>query len=608
MTAARLDATSFYFGAADRPLLGWYHPPSESTRRPSGVVLCNPIGDDLTRAHRALRHLAERLSEAGFSVLRFDFHGTGDSSGDEREPDRVKTWIEDIALATRELRARSGAKEVSLAGLRLGGTLAMVAAAEQGEVDSLVLWGAYESGDAFVAEVTKVHKMHTQLEPASFSGGPRAPFGEEALGFFLTDATIQELGRVDQLALRRRPARRVLVIGTSNVPAESRMIEHLRGLEADVAYRHLPGNKFLMTTPQHATVPHEIIDSIVAWLSELYPIVHHEQSASGVANWPPTSHVWGERPVFFGSRHRLFGILHRPSPDVARSERSNLAAPRGDLPGIIMLNAGCVHRMGAHRLYVQLARRWARLGFSVLRLDLSGIGDSPAADGCEENLTYPRDRLHDVEEAMAYLRVEASLNKFILIGLCSGADIAFQLGFKGSGIAGVVMMNPRTFCVHDLTMVDAHQHARWYQRSLARGASWKKLLRGDVNLLFAARRVAPKVMDAVKISVKHAMDALESLRGHAEDRSEARRENDVPVCLRRMAEQGVDTFLLVTEHDPGVDYVDANYGRGMKGLSSVRGFRRTDIKGTDHTFTALWAQQRVSDMITDHFRRRYAGV
>ena len=46
--------------------------------RATGVLLCNPLGDDLIRAHRPFRHLAEDLSAAGFPVLRFDFDGTGE--------------------------------------------------------------------------------------------------------------------------------------------------------------------------------------------------------------------------------------------------------------------------------------------------------------------------------------------------------------------------------------------------------------------------------------------------------------------------------------------------------------------------------------------------
>ena len=75
-----------------------------------------------------------------------------------------------------------------------------------------------------------------------------------------------------------------------------------------------------------------------------------------------------------------------------------------------------------------------------------------------------------------------------------------------------------------------------------------------------------------------------------------------------MAERGVDSFLLVSEHDPGVDYVDSNYGAEMRRLGTVAGFRRVDIPGTDHTFTARWAQARVGETITEHLRRNYLAA
>jgi hypothetical protein len=79
----------------------------------------------------------------------------------------------------------------------------------------------------------------------------------------------------------------------------------------------------------------------------------------------------------------------------------------------------------------------------------------------------------------------------------------------------------------------------------------------------------------------------------------------VPVSLRRMVERGVDTLLVVTENDPGVTYVDAHWGEDMRALERVPGFRRDQVPGADHNFTSLWSQERLSDLTTDHLRRRY---
>ena len=66
MSATNLAKVPLYFGAPERPLFGFYHPPAGSRVRATGVLLCNPLGDDLIRAHRPFRHLAEELSAAGF--------------------------------------------------------------------------------------------------------------------------------------------------------------------------------------------------------------------------------------------------------------------------------------------------------------------------------------------------------------------------------------------------------------------------------------------------------------------------------------------------------------------------------------------------------------
>ena len=95
---------AIHFGAPDRPLFGFYHPPKDGPWRGVGVVLCNPLGTDQTRSERTYRHLAERLSATGFACLRFDLFGTGDSGGDEHAPGVVRAWI-DEALKEKEFVA-----------------------------------------------------------------------------------------------------------------------------------------------------------------------------------------------------------------------------------------------------------------------------------------------------------------------------------------------------------------------------------------------------------------------------------------------------------------------------------------------------------------------
>jgi hypothetical protein len=70
-----------------------------------------------------------------------------------------------------------------------------------------------------------------------------------------------------------------------------------------------------------------------------------------------------EEAVLIGGS--LVGILSRPPAGVDPA-----------MPGVLLLNAGRIHRVGPNRLYVAIARRLAAMGFAVCRFDLSGIGDS----------------------------------------------------------------------------------------------------------------------------------------------------------------------------------------------------------------------------------------
>ncbi len=140
----------YYFGSGRKPLFGVYHPAHEATRRSDCILLCPPIGTELLRSYRAFRQLATQLSKAGYHVLRFDYYGTGDSSGDCTEGD-LEQWQEDIATAAEELCDMAGVKQVSVVGLRLGATLA-AKYAKSNPLSRLVLWEPVTDGPAYLED------------------------------------------------------------------------------------------------------------------------------------------------------------------------------------------------------------------------------------------------------------------------------------------------------------------------------------------------------------------------------------------------------------------------------------------------------------------------
>jgi len=136
-----------FIGGSDRRLFGLYEPAVASRGKPRAAVLCYPWGMEYIYAHRTMRQLASRLSGAGFHTLRFDYFGTGDSSGEADQADLAGS-NSDVAVAIEALRDIAGTSKVALIGLRLGANIAVQAAAtHESEVEALVLWDPIVSGD-----------------------------------------------------------------------------------------------------------------------------------------------------------------------------------------------------------------------------------------------------------------------------------------------------------------------------------------------------------------------------------------------------------------------------------------------------------------------------
>ena len=73
------------------------------------------------------------------------------------------------------------------------------------------------------------------------------------------------------------------------------------------------------------------------------------------------------------------------------------------------------------------------MGFIAFRIDFSGIGDSPARGG---NLSIAQRWVAETREAMDYLTEVRKIRKFVLLGHCSGAAIAFLTAIRTRGFTG----------------------------------------------------------------------------------------------------------------------------------------------------------------------------
>jgi uncharacterized protein len=264
-----VDIEPFYFGTAGKQLFGCYHAPQSRVARDSAVILCYPMAQEYIRSHRTYRQLAYHLSKFGFPVLRFDFYGCGDSEGNCEEG-RIDQWLTDIGSAISEIRHRHGSVKICLVGLRLGGTLSMVVGAERDDIEGMVLWDPVVSGMNYIEELVNLHQERARHSLGKARQDSIDARPTEILGFPLTDLLLTDLRKIDLLSIRRKPANRILVIAGSEESTQRRLIGHLKGLNGNVDYQHVPSPE-IWIEKNKTVVPNDILKAVVTWVSGAYP-------------------------------------------------------------------------------------------------------------------------------------------------------------------------------------------------------------------------------------------------------------------------------------------------------------------------------------------------
>jgi len=144
-----------------------------------------------------------------------------------------------------------------------------------------------------------------------------------------------------------------------------------------------------------------------------------------------------ERAIQYGLSANLNGILTRPS----FSRETNQ-------PYLVILNAGILHKTGPNRLHVRLARAAAQRGFFSFRFDFAGVGDSPPRG---DGRSLAEGVLVDIAETLDMLEARFGESRFILAGLCSGADNSLRAARADSRVVGAALLDPTV-----------HRTPRWY--------------------------------------------------------------------------------------------------------------------------------------------------
>lgn len=419
-----MKATPIWFGPTSRPLFGMLHVPDGNLAR-AGVVLCPPLGREDLFSHSAYRMLAQSLEEQGIAVLRFDYEGTGDSAGSQRDGGRVSAWSKSTQTAVDLMRS-AGPPMVAAVGMRIGATLAAFEATRD-PLDALVLWDPCRSGRAFLREVHALHAVSV--------GGTDPDDGSVQTPGYRYDAqTVADLKALDITSTDGPMADRIYLLSRPDRQHDAKLRARLTDaglLEHGAA---LGQHELLVVDGQVNPDLEDTIARMVTWLSTVaapdpapFDMTPFDRLAtSAVVAHDAQSRPIIERAVVIGAAE-LSGIV---------TEIEGGSSPTT----VVCFNTAKTRHLGPSRLWVELAREWAGCGLRTLRVDMSGLGDSGTHPGQPRGVSYPPEAAADIEDVARFVAPDDP-SRVVFVGLCSGAYHAV-LGGLSWPAQGVCAINP----------------------------------------------------------------------------------------------------------------------------------------------------------------------
>ena len=259
---------------------------------------------------------------------------------------------------------------------------------------------------------------------------------------------------------------------------------------------------------------------------------------------------------------------------------------------VLLLNAGLLHHVGPAGLYVQLARALQQQGIASCRWDLSAIGDSPARP---DHLPIFQTIVQEPLEVMNNLST-LGYEKFILLGICSGAYSAFHTALQDSRVQSVVMINPEDLALGQQidgtsarqTQASGAQEA-WaarYKRSLLRPQAWLNLLTGKVNY---GRLWSTLRSRLTRSGQKSAVDPAIVW---------------VQQRLQELLDRQVQVFCVTSQADVSIYYVKMLFAHWQNQPNP----QQLSINNTDHLFTHIEGRQRLLAVLVEWITKKSPAV
>jgi pimeloyl-ACP methyl ester carboxylesterase len=284
-----------------------------------------------------------------------------------------------------------------------------------------------------------------------------------------------------------------------------------------------------------------------------------------------------ERPIVFDQQMPLVGIVTEARPDVTPGGSDGRTA-------CILLNAGLIHRVGPHRLYVRIARHLASIGYPTLRFDLSNRGDS---DARHDGMSFLESSLVETRSAMDALQKTVGADRFVLIGICSGAVNALQVATHDPRVVGAVAIDAPAYPTWQY-------HLRYYARRLRNPQTWR-------NTFAGRNKVGRWLLRRGTAVVRQRQEEDEFGNVYGDIAMPSRSESESR--LRQIVDRGAK-MIFIYSGVPAYNY--RNQFRDAFPRVMKQGAIRVEyMSDADHTFTRLRNQEHllsvISRWVTDMF-------
>jgi exosortase A-associated hydrolase 1/exosortase A-associated hydrolase 2 len=531
------------------------------------VIWVHAFAEEMNKTRRLSALMARLLASEGWRVVQKDLSGCGDSTGDFGEASWA-AWVDDVKA---ELLRVDPQRPTWLWCVRAGALVASAALDRRIPVN-LLLWQPVMSGAHHLRQFLRLQtgarvlgsaKVGTAALPSqSLEAGAAVEIG----GYLLAPALASGL-RQATFDLPSSFAGRIAWFELSPdtapmaSPATTKAVENLRARGITVDVEALTGPEFWQTQ--------EIEESEALLQRSLHALATPDRGARAMTvgevvrsqSEATSEAVSGERPLSFRcGNERLWGIL---APAASQ--------PEGAATAVVIAVGGPQYRVGSHRQFVFLARRLAEHGYTSLRFDYRGMGDSEGEKRGFEDVGPDLNAAID-----ALQRACPAVRNVVVWGLCDGASTAMTHAVLNRSVSGIVAVNP---WVRSEASLAATRVRHYYLARLVRGEFWAKVIRGRLDIRAS--------IGALLGDLKRASRSAPSGRGEA---FQERMAGGLAVFRGRV-------LLIISGNDltakEFLQYTAAS--AQWRGLLASDRISRIDLPQADHTFSSATWRKQVED-------------